>query len=110
MQAFLLRSSILEQMSAALCDEVLGIEDSRQILETLEAGNLFILPLDDQRQWYRYHHLFRDFLQEQLRREQGGDVGGLHHKARAYFAAGCSYPRRSGPLPSWAPNWARAGR
>jgi LuxR family maltose regulon positive regulatory protein len=86
-QAFLLGSSILEQMSAALCNEVLGVEDSGQILETLEAGNLFIVPLDDQRQWYRYHHLFRDFLQEQQRREQGDEVGGLHRKALAYFAA-----------------------
>lgn len=86
-QAFLLGSSILEQMIAALCDAVLGIEDSGQILETLEAGNLFIVPLDDQREWYRYHHLFRDFLQEQLRRQQGDDMGGLHRKALAYFEA-----------------------
>jgi ATP/maltotriose-dependent transcriptional regulator MalT len=86
-RAFLLGSSILEQMSAALCDEVLGVEDSGQILETLEAGNLFIVPLDDEREWYRYHHLFRDFLQEQLRREQGDEVGGLRRKALAYFEA-----------------------
>jgi LuxR family maltose regulon positive regulatory protein len=86
-RAVLLGSSILEHMSAALCDAVLGIADSGQFLETLDAGNLFIVPLDDQRQWYRYHHLFRDFLQEQLRREQGDEVGALHRKALAYFAA-----------------------
>ncbi len=86
-QAFLLGSSILEQVSAELCDEVLGIEDSGQILESLEAENLFIVPLDDRRQWYRYHNLFRDFLREQLYREQGDEVRGLHRKALAYFEA-----------------------
>lgn len=63
MRAFLLATSILSRMNHSLCQAVTGRQDSQQYLERLEQLNLFIVPLDDQRHWYRYHHLFSDFLQ-----------------------------------------------
>jgi len=60
---FLFRTSVLERMSGPLCDSLTGRSDGQQILERLEASNLFLVPMDDTRRWYRYHHLFRDFLQ-----------------------------------------------
>lgn len=95
-QSFLLGSSILEQMSPNLCDALLDIANSREILEVLEAQNLFIVALDDHREWYRYHHLFRDFLQERLRRRQGDGVRALHLRAVAYLG---HRRRRPGGLP-----------
>lgn len=86
-QSFLLHTSILAQLNPDQCDALLDTANSRQILETLETRNLFTVALDDQRQWYRYHHLFRDFLRERLRREQGDEVGALHLRAAVYFEA-----------------------
>ena len=54
------------------------------MLEALERGNLFVIPLDDQRQWYRYHHLFADVLQARLMKEQPDQVAGLHRRASAW--------------------------
>jgi LuxR family maltose regulon positive regulatory protein len=78
-RAFLLRTSVLERMCAPLCDAVLNIQSdaapragsferisSQAMLEKLERSNLFIVPLDDERRWYRYHHLFADLLQQRL--------------------------------------------
>jgi LuxR family maltose regulon positive regulatory protein len=58
----LLQTAILERLSGSLCDAVTDQTDGQGMLETLERGNLFIIPLDNQRQWYRYHHLFADVL------------------------------------------------
>jgi LuxR family maltose regulon positive regulatory protein len=69
-QRFLLGTSILRQMSAPLCDAVIGIENSQEILEYLEISNLFIIPLDNKRGWYRYHHLFAELLRSRLERER----------------------------------------
>ena len=60
---FLLQTSILDRLSGPLCDAVTGQEDSKGLLEALERGNLFVVPLDDKRHWYRYHHLFGEVLQ-----------------------------------------------
>ena len=60
---FLLHTSILDRLCGPLCDAVTGRDDGRAMLDALERGNLFVVPLDDQRQWYRYHHLFADVLQ-----------------------------------------------
>lgn len=90
LRRFLLSTSILEQLSASLCAAVQGeteSENSRQQLQTLESSNLFLVPLDDQRQWYRYHHLFAEVLQVHLRNEPGSDVAELHRRASAWFAA-----------------------
>lgn len=64
----MVRTAILDQMSTSLCDEVLGMGSSEDFLEDLDRGNLFSLPLDEERRWYRYHHLFSEFLQGQLER------------------------------------------
>ena len=65
-QSFLLQTSILDQVSGPLYDAVTGRKDGKSVLQALERGNLFLVPLDDKRQWYRYHHLFADVLRAHL--------------------------------------------
>ncbi len=102
---FLLQTSILERMNGSLCDAVLGIGDrrlevgagegrsatlglhSQEVLEQLEHANLFIMPLDDRRQWYRYHHLFRDLLQVRLRQSYPDRIPDLHRRASQWYEA-----------------------
>jgi len=83
--SFLLKTAILDRMCGPLCDAVTGREDGKGMLETLERGNLFIIPLDDQRQWYRYHHLFADVLQARLLDEQPYQVSSLHQCASVWY-------------------------
>jgi LuxR family transcriptional regulator, maltose regulon positive regulatory protein len=113
-QTFLLQTSILDRLCGPLCDEVVGTfegwnvstlpprdrEDpshasdqssnmvtfkrSNEILEYLERANLLVVPLDDKREWYRYHHLFADVLQARLMKEQPNQVAGLHLRACAW--------------------------
>ena len=75
-QAFLLRTSILAQLSGALCDAVLQepAGSGQATLEELERANLFIVPLDDERRWYRYHHLFADLLRQRLQQSARPDA------------------------------------
>jgi LuxR family maltose regulon positive regulatory protein len=82
---FLLQTAILDQLSSPLCDAVTGREDGRGMLEALERGNLFVIPLDDQRQWYRYHHLFAEVLQAHLREAQPDRVSMLHRRASEWY-------------------------
>lgn len=82
---FLLRSSILDRLSAALCDAVTGQHDGRATLDALDRGNLFLVPLDDGRRWFRYHHLFADMLRARLLDERPGLVRALHRRASAWF-------------------------
>jgi LuxR family maltose regulon positive regulatory protein len=82
---FLLKTAILEQMTAPLCDALAGRQDSRQFLETLESGNLFIFGLDDTRTWFRYHHLFAEFLRTRLRTELPEEIAALHDRASEWF-------------------------
>ena len=84
-RTFLLQTSILSRLSGQLCDAVTGQGDGRAMLETLERGNLFLVPLDDQRRWFRYHHLFADVLQAHLRDERPDDVPDLHLRASEWF-------------------------
>ena len=84
-QAFLLRTSILGRLSGPLCDAVTGQGGGKAMLEALDRGNLFLVPLDDRRQWYRYHHLFADVLQARLLDEQPGQVPELHRRACAWY-------------------------
>lgn len=86
-RAFLLDTSVLDQLSAPLCDAVTGRHDSRKMLAALERANLFVVPLDDHRGWYRYHHLFADVLQAHLRDERPGDVAALHRRASDWYDA-----------------------
>jgi LuxR family maltose regulon positive regulatory protein len=88
-QTFLLETSILERLSGSLCEAVTGREDGLEILEKLERANLFLVPLDDERQWYRYHHLFANFLQEQLRRTRPELWPVLHSKAAEWYESHC---------------------
>lgn len=80
-QQFLLDTSILPRLSGDLCDAVTGRSDSADLLEDLLAANLFIVPLDDEGRWYRYHHLFAELLQHKLRRERAASLPELHHRA-----------------------------
>ncbi|MGO9082859.1 MAG: BTAD domain-containing putative transcriptional regulator [Streptosporangiaceae bacterium] len=84
-QAFLLQTSILGRLSGPLCDAVTGQGGGKAALEALDRGNLFLVPLDDRRQWYRYHHLFADVLQARLLDEQPDQVPDLHRRASAWF-------------------------
>lgn len=69
-RTFLLQTAILDRLSGPLCDAVIDQQESNVMLETLERSNLFVIPLDDKRQWYRYHHLFADVLQARLIKER----------------------------------------
>jgi len=84
---FLLRTSILERLAAPLCEAVIGEGDARAMLELLERRNLFLVPLDDRRQWYRYHHLFADVLRAHLFEQYAGEVDVLHRRASDWYAA-----------------------
>jgi LuxR family maltose regulon positive regulatory protein len=81
-QDFLLKTSVLDRLTGDLCDAVAEREDSRELLLSLERTNLFVVPLDDRREWYRYHHLFRDLLQTQ---SQGTDPASLHRRAARWY-------------------------
>jgi LuxR family transcriptional regulator, maltose regulon positive regulatory protein len=84
---FLLRTSLLGRLSAALCDAVLEHTDSASILEEIERDNLFVVPLDMSRQWYRYHHLFAELLRAELHRSEPQLIAELHRRAAAWFRA-----------------------
>jgi LuxR family maltose regulon positive regulatory protein len=105
LQEFLLKTSILERLSGPLCDWILGEElpgqperrhdarsadfsvgDSQSILEHLETANLFIVPLDNERRWYRYHRLFADLLQQRLQRSRPDLLPALHYRASVWHA------------------------
>jgi LuxR family maltose regulon positive regulatory protein len=84
-QQFLLQTSILDRLSGRLCDAVTGQDGGQAKLAALERGNLFLVPLDDRRQWYRYHQLFADVLQARLLDEQPGGLPGLHRRASEWY-------------------------
>ncbi len=84
-QAFLLQTCILGRLSGPLCDAVTGLGGGKAMLEALDRGNLFLVPLDDRRRWYRYHHLFADVLQARLLDERPGQVPELHRRASAWY-------------------------
>ena len=83
--SFLLQTSILDQLCSPLCDAVTGQTDCKEMLKALERDNLFVIPLDDQRQWYRYHHLFADVLLEHLMGTQPEMVAILHSRASEWY-------------------------
>jgi LuxR family maltose regulon positive regulatory protein len=92
-QGFLLQTSILNRLSGPLCDLVCfdetetakGKNNSQEILENLEAANLFIVPLDNERHWYRYHHLFADLLNHRLRQTFPDQISELHQRASRWY-------------------------
>ncbi|MGC5224465.1 LuxR C-terminal-related transcriptional regulator [Micromonospora sp. DT81.3] len=114
---FLGQTAILERLCAPLCDAVTGNADGVEMLATLERANLFIVPLDDQRQWYRYHHLFADVLMARLRARGIAHVNALHSRASDWFErhgspeeavrhalAGSDFPRAARLIESTIPS------
>ncbi len=84
-RSFLLQTSILDRLSGPLCDAVTKREDGKGMLEALERGNLFVVPLDDRRQWYRYHHLFADVLHTRSIEEEPDQVPIRHGRASEWY-------------------------
>jgi len=81
---FLLETSVLDRLSGPLCDAVTGRTDSQAMLQQVERAGLFLVPLDQVRGWWRYHHLFSDLLRVRLQHDQPGRVRGLHRNAAAW--------------------------
>jgi LuxR family maltose regulon positive regulatory protein len=86
-QEFLLQTSILNRLTGSLCDALTGQDNGQQLLETLDRANLFIIPLDEERRWYRYHHLFADLLRQRLQQKGDGeiDIAELHVRASQWY-------------------------
>jgi len=84
-RSFLLQTSILDRLSGPLCDAVTEQEEGNVVLETLERGNYFVIPLDDKRHWFRYHHLFADVLHAHLMQEQPARIPTLHRRASEWY-------------------------
>ena len=82
---FLLRTAILDRLSGGLCDAVTGGTGGSAMLESLERANLFLVPLDDRRRWYRYHHLFADLLRARLLDRSPAEAPELHRRASAWW-------------------------
>ncbi len=84
-QHFLLQTAILDRLCGPLCNAVTGQNDGSALLAHLEAANLFVIPLDEERRWYRYHHLFSDLLRGQLARSMPELIPGLHRRASRWY-------------------------
>jgi LuxR family maltose regulon positive regulatory protein len=84
-RTFLLRTSLLDRLSGPLCDAVTGEPGGKATLEALDRANLFLIPLDDNRHWYRYHHLFADMLRAHLLDERADEVCDLHRRASQWY-------------------------
>jgi LuxR family maltose regulon positive regulatory protein len=106
-QDFLMRTSILGRLTSGLCDAVTQREDSQRILQMLDQRNLFVVPLDQSRTWYRYHHLFAELLAQRLRSTQAQAETGLHRRAGEWFAAEGLVPEAIHHALA-APDWERA--
>jgi LuxR family maltose regulon positive regulatory protein len=84
-QNFLLQTAVLDRMTGSLCDALTGQENSQETLEMLDHANLFIVPLDEERRWYRYHHLFADLLRQHLRQAQADQLPILFQNASEWY-------------------------
>ncbi|RPI28846.1 MAG: hypothetical protein EHM70_16310 [Chloroflexota bacterium] len=84
-QTFLRRTSILERFCAPLCEYLVGENEELDIIDYLDRSNLFLIPLDDHREWYRYHHLFADFLSQRLRVSESDRIPELHRRASQWY-------------------------
>ena len=83
---FLQKTAILDSLCGPLCDALTGRGDGDKLLAHLESANLFVIPLDEERRWYRYHHLFSDLLRSQLARSQPEAISDLHQRASRWYA------------------------
>jgi LuxR family maltose regulon positive regulatory protein len=86
-ERFLLETSVLHRLTGPLCDAVTGQEGGRSRLDALDRQNLFLIPLDDRRQWFRYHHLFADVLRTRLADEGPEILAALHRRASSWYEA-----------------------
>jgi LuxR family maltose regulon positive regulatory protein len=84
-QRFLLQTSVLDRLTGPLVDAVTGQDNGSSTLRALERANLFLVPLDERRQWFRYHHLFADVLQARLLDERAGELADLHLRASVWY-------------------------
>ena len=80
-----MRTAVLSRFTALLCDAVTGTANARDIIDKLERENLFLISLDDKREWFRYHHLFAQLLLGQLDRAEPGAIAALHQRASAWY-------------------------
>lgn len=83
-RSFLLDTCVLDRLTGPLCDALTGGSNGASLLEELERANLFVVPLDDERRWYRYHHLFAEFLRHHVRQRQAHDLPALYRRAAAW--------------------------
>lgn len=97
-RAFLLQTSVLDRLTGSLCDAVTGQGEGQQTLERLKDANLFIVPMDDERCWYRYHRLFSDLLRQRLERTQPDIVPELHRRASVWYEQRAARLEDSGPI------------
>ena len=81
----MLQTSILDRLAGSLCDAVTGKAGGNAMLEALDRGNLFLISLDDRREWYRYHHLFADVLRARLLDEERDGIPKLHRRATRWY-------------------------
>jgi LuxR family maltose regulon positive regulatory protein len=105
----LLRTSILEQVNGELADLLTGDEGGERVLQELEEANAFVVALDVARSWFRYHRLFADLLQLELRRTASGDIAALHHTAAQWYADH-EYPMEAISHAQAAQDWMSAAR
>ncbi len=91
-RTFLLETAVLDRFNGSLCDALTGRADGKAMLERLDRANLFLVPLDDRRQWYRYHHLFADVLRARLLDDDPERVDDLHRRASAWCEASGDQP------------------
>ena len=105
----LLRTSILERVNGELAGLLTGDSGGERVLQDLEAANAFVVALDPGRSWFRYHHLFADLLQLELRRAEPDQVAGLHRAAAGWFA-GHGYPVEAVRHAQAARDWDLAAR
>ena len=89
---FLLQTSVLDRVSGELCDAITGRTDGKERLAQLERDNMFVIPLDDARQWYRYHHLFAEMLRARLQEEDSNRASVLHQRSSVWFEQNGSFP------------------
>jgi len=85
-QTFVLQTAILDRLTGSLCEALTDHTNGQDMLEWLEHANLFLIALDDERQWYRYHHLFADLLRQRLQQTHPALVPSLHRRASAWYA------------------------
>ncbi len=106
---FLLKTSILDRLSGSLCNAVMDIRDGQETLEALEQANLFIVPLDQKREWYRYHRLFAELLRDRLQLSFPGEINQLQQQASTWFEAQ-GYTTEAIQHALAAKDWERAAR